>query len=63
MGLTDKEDRAKTYRNYLLAEKEAFEDQAVFKEQSAVIGDKDFNSKIKTIMGRIIARKVGRPCH
>ena len=60
MGLTN-EDRCKTYRNYLLTEKESLEDEALFKGQSTVLGDKDFKSKLKNVMGRLIARKVGRP--
>ena len=60
MSLTD-EGRCKTYRRYLLTEKEALEDEALFKRESTVVGDKDFKSKLKNVMGRFIARKVGRP--
>ena len=60
ISLTD-EDRCKTYRHYLLTEKEALEDEALFKRESTVVGDKDFKSKLKNVMGRFIARKVGRP--
>lgn len=60
MGVAD-EDRCKTYRKYLLTEKDALEDEVLFHGQSVVIGDNDFKSKLKNVMGRFIARKVGRP--
>ena len=59
MGLTDK-DRSNTYRKFLLTEKESFEDEELFHNQSSAIGDKDFKSDIKESMGRLIARKPGR---
>jgi len=41
--------------------KEAFEDETLFHGKSTVVGDNDFKSKLKNVMGRFIARKVGRP--
>ncbi len=60
MGLTD-DARRITYRDYLLSEAEAIEDETLFQGHNSVIGDNDFKSKIMNVLGRSIARKPGRP--
>ncbi len=52
--------RKATYRRLLMAEQEAAADEAVFRRRDAVIGDKDFMSSIKSVAGRLIARKAGK---
>ena len=60
MGSTD-ETRCRAYGRYLQTDQEAYEDEKVFRGRSSLAGDNDFKSKIINVMGRLIARKPGRP--
>ena len=60
MGI-DVEQRCDTYKRFLLTEQEALEDEKLFRGSKTVIGDKEFQLKLTTFMGRKTARKVGRP--
>ena len=60
MGSTD-ETRCRAYGRYLQSDQEAYEDEKLFRDRSSIVGDNDFKSKIINVMGRLIARKPGRP--